>query len=82
MCGTGRALAAEVLIANEAARALIRDAKTHQLRNVLVTGQQAGMQTLEMHLSDLVNRGELSHGSACSFTDRPGDVQNLRFDDH
>jgi len=80
--GSGRVAAAEVLVANEAVRALIRDAKTHQLRNVLMTGKQNGMQTLEMHLSDLVNAGHISYESARSATDHPDDVQHLRFPEH
>lgn len=77
--GQGRVAAAEVLCVNEAVRALIRDGKTHHIRNALTTGRQCGMQTLEMHLSELISRGEITHDAARSATDRPDDVQSTAF---
>lgn len=71
----GRRAAAEVLIANNAVHALIRDAKSHQLRNVIATGRQSGMQTLEMHLSDLVARNEISFEAARAVASRPEEVR-------
>lgn len=56
-CGTGRRVAAEVLVATDAARTMIRESRTHQLRNVMMTGRAAGMQTLEAHLSALLSEG-------------------------
>jgi len=53
-----------VLVANHATRSLIRDGKSNQLRNVLLTGQSEGMQTLEMALSDLVTRGIITYEEA------------------
>ena len=73
--GAGRCAAAEVLIATDAVRALIRDGKTHQLRNVIVTGRAAGMQTLEAHLSELVVRGDLAPADARAAAMRPDDVR-------
>ena len=49
--GGGLVAAYEVLVANSAVRNLVREGKTNQLRNVLVTGQSEGMQTLEMSLN-------------------------------
>jgi twitching motility protein PilT len=71
----GRRCAAEVLVANDAVRHLIRDGKTHQLRNVIATNRHSGMQTLEMHLTDLVARREISLDAARSVTDRPSDIK-------
>jgi twitching motility protein PilT len=76
--GTGRRAAVEVLVATDAVRALIRDAKTHQLRNAIVTGRNAGMQTLESHLSELVMRGEIAYESACAAANRPADIRNVQ----
>ena len=73
--GAGRRAAGEVLIANDAVRNLIRDQKTHQIRNVIATGRQSGMQTLESHLSELVMRREISLQVAQAVTDRPSDVR-------
>lgn len=72
--GQGRRSAVEVLIANDAVRSLIRDGKTHQLRNVVSTGRRYGMQTLEMHLCDLVASGEVSLESARTAADYPEDL--------
>jgi twitching motility protein PilT len=71
----GRRAAAEVLVANDAVRAMIRDAKSHQLRNVIATGRQSGMQTLEMHLTDLVARREVSLEVARASCGHPQDVR-------
>jgi twitching motility protein PilT len=64
--GQGRLAAAEVLIATDAVRNVIRDGKTHQLRNIISTCGQAGMQTLEAHLSELVARREITPDAAKS----------------
>jgi len=60
----GQVAAFEVLVANHATRSLIRDGKSNQLRNVLLTGQNEGMRTLEMALSDLVMRGVVDYEEA------------------
>ncbi len=75
--GRGRRAAVEVLVATEAVRALIRDGKTHQLRNAIQTGRTAGMQTLETHLSDLVVRREIALDAARSVTDRGAEVRSI-----
>ncbi len=75
--GPGRRAAAEVLVATDAVRALIREGKSHQLRNTIVTGRAAGMQTLESHLSDLVVRGEIALADARAAAVRPDDVRAL-----
>ncbi|GAC1577764.1 MAG: type IV pilus twitching motility protein PilT [Candidatus Elarobacter sp.] len=73
--GAGRRAAAEVLVATDAVRALIREGKTHQLRNTIVTGRSTGMQTLETHLSELVVRGEIALSAAKDVTGRPNEVR-------
>jgi twitching motility protein PilT len=75
--GPGRRAAAEVLLATDAVRAMIREGKTYQLRNAISTGRAAGMQTLETHLSDLVVRGEVSLQDARSVAEHPADVREL-----
>ena len=71
----GRRAAVEVLVANDAVRALIRDGKSHQLRNVIATNRQCGMQTLEMHLTDLVARREISPEDARAAATQPDDIR-------
>jgi twitching motility protein PilT len=50
----GLVAAYEVLKGTIAVRNLIRESNTRQLRNAITMGQADGMQTLEMHLSELV----------------------------
>ncbi|HTW83600.1 MAG TPA: PilT/PilU family type 4a pilus ATPase [Candidatus Sulfotelmatobacter sp.] len=71
----GRIAVAEVLIATDAVRALIREGKTHQLRNAIVTGRAAGMQTLEAHLAERVARGEIAPADARAAALRPDELR-------
>jgi len=71
----GRRAAAEILVGTDAAKALIREGKTHPLRNTIVTGRAAGMQTLEAHLCDLIVHGEVELRDARAVTNRPDDVR-------
>ena len=50
---SGRRCAAEVLIANPAARSLIRQGKYVQLPNVMMSGRAQGMQTMDAALKQL-----------------------------
>lgn len=50
---SGRRCAAEVLIANPAARSLIRQGKYVQLSNVMLSGRAQGMQTMDAALKQL-----------------------------
>lgn len=72
---SGRRAAAEILVGTDAVRALVREGKTHQLRNTIVTGRASGMQTLETHLSELVLRGEVTLAAAHAVTGRPNEVR-------
>jgi twitching motility protein PilT len=75
--GSGRVAAAEILIGTDAVRAMIRDGKTHQLRNAISTGRGAGMRTLETSLTDLVVRGTISLETARAVANRPDDIRDL-----
>jgi twitching motility protein PilT len=55
--GGGRVAAYEVLIATHAIRALIKEQKTNQIRNVIQTSLRDGSQTLERALTQLVQEG-------------------------
>ena len=52
---SGRTCAAEVLLANPAARSLIRQGKYVQLQNVMMSGRAQGMQTMENALKAIRN---------------------------
>jgi twitching motility protein PilT len=58
--GTGRAVAAEVLVCTPAVQNLIRAAKTHQIYSLMQTGSQFGMQTMDQSLAKLVQAGVIS----------------------
>lgn len=73
--GPGRRAAAEVLLGTDAVRSIVREGKTHQLRNAIATGRAFGMQTLETHLSDLVVRGEVTLEAARSVAEHPMDIR-------
>ena len=62
--GGGRVVAAEIMIANSAVRAIIREGKTHQLDNTIQTGANEGMQTMDRTLAKLVQQGTVTYDSA------------------
>ncbi|QYJ04588.1 type IV pilus twitching motility protein PilT [Nocardioides panacisoli] len=64
----------EVLVANSAVRNLIKEGKTHQLRNSIVTGSREGMVTLEQSLSQLVQQGVISEEDAVARSLHPRDI--------
>ncbi|MDO4611893.1 MAG: type IV pilus twitching motility protein PilT [Candidatus Saccharibacteria bacterium] len=62
--GGGRVAATEIMVANSAVRALIREGKTHQLDTAIQTGADQGMQTMDRTLAKLVQTGVVSYDSA------------------
>jgi len=54
--GSGRIAAFEIMLADPAIKNLIRDDKTHELENMIQLNTSKGMQLLDQHLADLVNR--------------------------
>jgi twitching motility protein PilT len=62
--GGGRVAGFEVLIANSAIRALIKENKTNQIRNAVQTGARDGSQTLEHSLSQLLTSGLVTDAEA------------------
>jgi len=71
----GLVAAFELMIANTAVRNLIREGKSAQLRNVLMTNQRIGMQTLEMDLSRLVAEGVVTYDAAVAKSVVPKEVK-------
>jgi len=74
MQDSGMVAAFEVMQATGAVRNLIREGKTNQLRNQLLTGQSFGMQTLEMSLNELVAAGKISHDEALAVSLYPKEI--------
>ncbi len=62
--GGGRVAAVEIMIANAAARALIREGKTFQLDTVIQTGADEGMQTMDRTLAKMVRTGQITYDDA------------------
>jgi twitching motility protein PilT len=58
--GSGRCVAAEVLVPTSAVRNLIRESKSHQIYSVLQTGGSFGMQTMDAALASLVRAGKVT----------------------
>jgi twitching motility protein PilT len=58
--GGGRIAAWEIMVGTPAIRNLIREDKVAQMYSAIQTGQAHGMQTLDQHLQELVQRGRIS----------------------
>ena len=58
--GRGRAMAAEIMIATPAIRALIRDDKVHQIYSAMQSGKKFGMQTMNDALFQLYTAREVA----------------------
>ncbi len=72
--GSGRRAAVEVLLINDAVRTMIRESRTHLIRNAMTTGRQSGMQTLEHHLGELVLSSEIEGDAARRVSDHFADL--------
>src|SRR5690606_34116386 len=76
--GGGRALAVEVMVPNDAIRALIRDAKLHQIYSQMQLGQGAhGMQTFNQSLADLVQRSLVTREVALMRSSDPDELETM-----
>jgi twitching motility protein PilT len=75
--GSGRCLAAEVLVPTPAIRNLIREGKTHQIYSVLQTSAAAGMQTMDASLATLVRSGKITRALAESRSTSPEELRRL-----
>jgi twitching motility protein PilT len=75
--GTGRIMCAEVLVCTPAIKAVIREAKTHQIYSLMQAGQKFGMQTMNQALLQAVLDRVLSQEDALErSTDRP-ELENM-----
>jgi len=69
--GGGRIAALEVLVATDAVRAIVREAKTSQMITAMQTGQKYGMQLLEEHLNELVASKKVTYEDALAKANAP-----------
>ncbi len=75
--GRGRTLGCEIMIANEAIKAMIRDDKAYQIYSVLQTSLRLGMQTMNQALHILYKQGKISYDTALSQSMDPEDLRRL-----
>jgi twitching motility protein PilT len=73
--GGGRVAAREILVATDAVRSLIREAKSAQILNIMQTGKQYGMVTLEDELLRYYAEGQISADDTVAKANRPDDVR-------
>ncbi len=62
--GHGRVPACEIMVANTGIRNMIRESKSHQIQNAIVTGLGQGMITMDNSLKNLYQRGIISRETA------------------
>jgi twitching motility protein PilT len=73
----GRALAAEIMIANNAIRSLIREDKAHQMYSQIQTGGKDGMKTMNASLCALYERRLISIDEAFARSTDRDDLKRL-----
>ena len=74
---SGRVAAVEVMLATAAIRNLIREGKIHQMFNVIETGSQYGMQTLDQSLLNLCSRQVIGQGEALGQARNPEGLRKM-----
>jgi twitching motility protein PilT len=75
--GRGRCLAAEIMLATPAVRALVREGKTHQIYSQIQTGGRMGMKTMSMSLAELVKSGRVAMQTAERYVGDPSELKTL-----
>jgi twitching motility protein PilT len=75
--GRGRIAAVEVMIATAAIRNLIREGKTPQINNAILTSGMAGMQTMDTALAALYKAGKISLETCMSFCVEQENIRRL-----
>jgi twitching motility protein PilT len=73
----GRVLAAEIMVATAAVKALIREDKTHQLMSIIQTGGRFGMKTMNQALFDLYRQHLITYDEALSYSIDPEDLKRI-----
>jgi len=75
--GGGLVLAAEVLIANEAVRSLIKEGRFKQITTIMQSSRAEGMSTLDQSLADLVRSGEVLIDQAVNYATNPESLRSI-----
>jgi twitching motility protein PilT len=69
--GLGRTAAYELLTRGSSLPNLIREAKTHQIPTAIQTGRKFGMQLLDSHLKELIDKGVITADEAIRVATEP-----------
>jgi twitching motility protein PilT len=75
--GRGRCCAMEILVGTAGVRNLIREGKTHQINNMVQSGGNVGMITLNAALKRLVQEGKVSVDAAIEKSNNPDELRAL-----
>ena len=70
-------MAQEIMVVTPAVANLIREAKAAQIYSTIQTSSEAGMQTLEAALANLVKKRLITLEDAMSKTSRPAELNRL-----
>ncbi|GAB4157407.1 MAG: hypothetical protein Fur003_1130 [Candidatus Dojkabacteria bacterium] len=73
----GRQAVSEIMIATPAIRNLVREAKTHQIDNVIMTSADIGMISIEHSLVKMVREGLITMQKAQEYAVHPEEVTRL-----
>jgi twitching motility protein PilT len=74
---SGRVVAYEIMLGTTAIKTTIREGKTHQIESIIQTSTEAGMNTLERSLANLVREGRITLDTAESWSLRPEEIVRL-----
>lgn len=75
--GQGRVQAMGILHVTGAVRSLIRDGRVFQINDVMQTGRNLGMKTLDMSLAELVLKNTITMEAAQANANSPGDFADI-----
>ncbi|MFC2044346.1 type IV pilus twitching motility protein PilT [Chloroflexota bacterium] len=75
--GQGRVAAVEVMLANTAVRANIRDGKIYQIPNIMITQARLGMVLLDHALVNLYRKGTITRESLFTFCNDQDEVSKV-----
>jgi len=75
--GGGRQMCCEIMVANSAIRAAIREGKVHQMDSMIQVGAKFGMMTMNQSLLKVYTSGKVTRDEALSRSNDPIDLENM-----
>lgn len=75
--GGGRLPVCEILLSSSAVQTAIREAKSHQIDNIIQTSGEMGMVLMDVSLANYVKAGRISLEVARAFSIRPKELERL-----